>query len=76
MEVVIRQRERVLIVVQVELCDLRARMSILRHLFPSVGLTLKLMVSASTLASAHRLVRGGKMAVDPNMIIRVVYASW
>ena len=38
--------------------------------------TFTFMASARTLASAHRLVRGGRIAVDPNMIMSVVYASW
>lgn len=39
-------------------------------------LALKLIQSARTLASAHRLVRGGRIAVEPNMICNAEYASW
>lgn len=37
--------------------------------------TFTFMASARTLASAQRLVRGGRMAVDPNIIMSVAYAS-
>jgi len=49
----------VLVVVETVRRDPRTHISVLQYVFPSVGLTLKLKVSASTLASSHCLVRGG-----------------
>jgi len=37
--------------------------------------TLRFMQSANTLASAQRFVRGGRMAVEPNIVSRPEYAS-
>lgn len=36
---------------------------------------LRLMQSAKTLASAQRFVRGGRMAVEPNIVSKLEYAS-
>ena len=77
--VLVRKRERVLVVVQVELHDLSACAEtsiVCAKRTRARERTLILMQSASTFASAHRFVRGGNMAVEPNMIIRVAYASW
>jgi hypothetical protein len=38
--------------------------------------TLISMQSAKTLASAHRLVRGGNIVIEENMSSRAEYASW
>lgn len=38
--------------------------------------TFRLMQSARTFASAQRFVRGGRIAVEPNMITKLEYASW
>jgi len=38
--------------------------------------TLIFIQSARTFASAQRFVRGGRIAVEPNMIMSISYASW
>jgi hypothetical protein len=61
----------VLVVVQIELANLNfeIREGIAKE--RANCYTLRLMQSASTLASAQRLVRGGRMAVEPNIVSKL-----
>lgn len=71
----LRECQRVFIVVQVEFADLRAPLRTYATRHTKVIRTLILMQSAKTLASAHLFVLGGKIAVDPNIITSVEYES-
>lgn len=75
MRVMMRECECMFIVIQVQFSYL-AIVKLFWAQEITKGSTFILIVSASTFASAHRFVRGGNMAVEPNMIISVVYASW
>lgn len=68
--------ERVFIVVQVQFSNLKRSTSrIVVKMEAKKINTLMLIQSARTFASAHLLVRGGRIAVDPNMTTRVLCAS-
>ncbi len=57
-----------LVVVHVQLHDLQEISEIYTVGRIQDSCTLTLIQSASTFASAQRFVRGGRMAMDPNMI--------
>jgi hypothetical protein len=54
----------------------RSEMIVIEKKYPSISpLTLILIESARTFASAHRFVRGASIAAELNIPISVVYAS-
>ena len=73
--IVMSQCERVFVVIQIQFSNLE---SFISHTVAETDrrmCTLILIQSARTFASAHLLVRGGRIAVDPNMTTSMLCAS-